>query len=109
MAEAGGATEHGMMYGMKNATSTTIDSAGRLVIPKPIREQAGFTSGMALEIRCRDGRVEIEPAPRQIRVVQRGRVYVAAPLSSSEPLTSELVRETQDSLRARHDVGPVDL
>ena len=39
----------------------TIDAAGRLVIPKRIRREAGLESGAELEIRFEDGRIEIEP------------------------------------------------
>ncbi len=40
---------------------TTIDAAGRLVIPKKIREEAGLKPGTALDVRVRDGVIEIEP------------------------------------------------
>ena len=38
---------------------TTIDRAGRLVIPREIRRQAGLAPGMALEVRVNEGRIEI--------------------------------------------------
>ena len=47
---------------------TTIDAAGRVVIPKTIRSQAGLHAGMQIEIRCRDGRIEIEPADEEVRL-----------------------------------------
>lgn len=86
---------------MKSVATASLDSAGRLTVPKPIRQEAGLIPGMTLEIRYRDGRVEIEPAPRAVRVVKRGRVYVAEPLEPSEPLTHEIVRETQEAIRHR--------
>ena len=95
----------GIMITIMNTISATIDAAGRLVVPKPIRDEAGLVSGMALEIRCRDGRIEIEPAPREVRIIKRGRVYVAEPLEASEPLTREIVRETQEAIRSRHAKG----
>ena len=39
---------------------TTIDGAGRLVIPKQIREQVGLKPGMPLDIRVDNGVIEIE-------------------------------------------------
>ena len=39
----------------------TIDKAGRFVIPKEIRELAGYKPGMELEVDYRDGNVVIEP------------------------------------------------
>src|ERR671937_5659 len=41
---------------------STIDAAGRVVVPKVMRERLGLTGGRAIEIRERDGRLEIEPA-----------------------------------------------
>ena len=56
---------------------------------------------MELEIRCRDGRVEIEPAPREVRLVRRGRLLVAVPKEASEPLSEDAVCRTRDDLRSR--------
>ena len=78
---------------------TTIDSAGRIVIPKAIREAAGFVPGMALAIRVREGRVEIEPPPRAVRLEKQGRLLVAVPEDPSEPLTRKQVEETRRKLR----------
>ncbi len=80
---------------------TTIDAAGRLVIPKDIREQARLEAGVPLEIRFHDGRIEIEPAPRQVEIVRRGRLRVAVPKDDSERLTDDLVRDTRDRVRER--------
>jgi len=87
---------------MENTIRTSIDAAGRLVVPKAIRDEAGLVPGMPIEVRCRDGRVEIAPAPRKVRIVRKGKVYVAVPLERSEPLTEDIVRQTQDAVRSRH-------
>lgn len=82
--------------------TSTIDSAGRIVIPRDVREAAGLEPGVPLEIRVRDGRVEIEPMPRAVRVVRRGRLSVAVPVEESgERLTNEQVRRTTDAVRRR--------
>ncbi|HEX8739005.1 MAG TPA: AbrB/MazE/SpoVT family DNA-binding domain-containing protein, partial [Casimicrobiaceae bacterium] len=39
---------------------TTIDRAGRIVVPKSLREALGLEAGQLLEIRAGDGRLEIE-------------------------------------------------
>ncbi|MPZ16193.1 MAG: antitoxin, partial [Chloroflexi bacterium] len=46
----------------------TIDSAGRLVIPSSVRRQAGLRPGMPLDLRYRDGVIEVEPAPLPVRL-----------------------------------------
>ncbi|MGH2990359.1 MAG: AbrB/MazE/SpoVT family DNA-binding domain-containing protein [Solirubrobacterales bacterium] len=39
--------------------TTTIDNAGRLVIPKPIRERLALRGGEELEVEELNGRIEI--------------------------------------------------
>ncbi len=78
---------------------TTIDSAGRIVVPKTIREQAQLKSGAALDIRWRSGVIEIEPAALPVSLIRRGKFFVAVPEKDVPALTSAEVRETQRNLR----------
>ncbi|MBM4258130.1 MAG: AbrB/MazE/SpoVT family DNA-binding domain-containing protein [Deltaproteobacteria bacterium] len=78
---------------------TTIDAAGRLVIPKEIRREAGIQPGMPLEIRWKEGRIEIEPAPLPVKMVRKGRFLVAVPQHKVPSLTTEVVERTRRSLR----------
>jgi AbrB family looped-hinge helix DNA binding protein len=88
---------------MKNAMITTIDRAGRVVIPKRIREEAGLTPGSRLVVRQRDGRVEMEPEPVPVRMERRGRLLVAVPEGDGPRLTAEQVRTTLEKIRRRED------
>ena len=78
-----------------------MDAAGRLVLSRSIREEAGFEPGMPLRVICRDGRVEIEPVPREVRVVRKGGLRVAVPVAVGDVLRSATVRETMASDRRR--------
>lgn len=78
---------------------TTIDAAGRVVIPKALRERLGLLGGRAVEIREREGRLEIEPAPTPMTLERRGRVRVAVPARKLPALTDQLVRDTLEQLR----------
>jgi AbrB family looped-hinge helix DNA binding protein len=78
---------------------TTIDIAGRLVVPKPLRDALGLTPGQLLELEVRDGRLEIEPAATPMRLEERQGGVVAVPLEPLPPLTAEQVRETLEQTR----------
>ena len=55
---------------------TTIDSAGRVVIPKVLRERAGLQAGTEIEVNLRDGLIEIAPPPPQGRLIRKnGRLF----------------------------------
>ena len=83
-----------MAPAMDDPITITIDRVGRLVIPKEVRDEAGIEPGMTLEIRCREGRIEIEPKRRPIRIVKKGRLQVAESVETGEPLTRAVVRKT---------------
>ena len=86
-------------YGRFNAMKTTIDSAGRLVIPKDIRREAGLKPGMPLDVRLRDGRIEIEPEPQDVRLVRKGKLLIAIPQTDVAALTAETVERTRRAVR----------
>jgi len=60
-----------------------MDRAGRIVLPKPIRDALGLEPGVELEASAEDGRVVLEPAAVPMRLVRRGRGLVAV---ADEPL-----------------------
>jgi AbrB family looped-hinge helix DNA binding protein len=88
--------------------TTTIDRAGRLVVPKEIRRRAGLKPNMPLDVRYRDGRIEIEPAPLRVKLERRGRLLVAVAEERVEPLTSGAVEETRRGLRNNRSRSTVD-
>ncbi len=78
---------------------TTIDAAGRLVIPVEIRRQAGLEPGALLDVSWRDGHIEIEPAVQPVRLVEEGHLLVAVPEAGAQALTNTDVSATLDALR----------
>lgn len=77
---------------------TTIDNAGRLVIPKEVRRAAGIAAGVPLQVRWRDGRIEIEPAPADVQIQTKGKLLVAVAREKTEALTLEAVEKTRAAL-----------
>jgi AbrB family looped-hinge helix DNA binding protein len=80
---------------------TTIDSAGRLIIPKQIRKEAGLKPGMPLDVTLHDGRIEIAPAPQRVKLIKKGRLLVAEAQSDTPALNSETVEQTLKQLRGK--------
>lgn len=78
---------------------TTIDAAGRIVVPKRLREELGFKAGQALELSASDGRLEIEHPATPMRLEKQGGRLVAVTDGDMPALTSELVRETLEQGR----------
>jgi AbrB family looped-hinge helix DNA binding protein len=78
---------------------TTMDAAGRLVIPREIRREAGLEPDTPLDVRWRDGVIEIEPQPLAVKLERRGRLVVATPRRKVHPLTSGAVERTRRTVR----------
>jgi AbrB family looped-hinge helix DNA binding protein len=78
---------------------STIDAAGRIVVPKPLRQALGLKPGQALEIRAGDGRLEIEVASTPMKLKRKGKGVVAVPEADLPALTADQVRETLERTR----------
>jgi AbrB family looped-hinge helix DNA binding protein len=78
---------------------TTIDAAGRVVIPKQLRQAASLEPGQELEITERDGRIEIEPVSADVQLVERDG-FLAAEVDVDAPaLTASDVRDLLERTR----------
>ena len=88
---------------MTSTTPVAIDKAGRLVVPKAIRDEAGIEPGMPLHISVRDGRIEIEPEFAKVRLVKKGRLTVIERVEPGPPITERAVRALSHRLRDRRD------
>lgn len=78
---------------------TTIDAAGRIVVPKALRDAMHLSAGRAVEVTFVDGRIEVELAPAEVRVSSDDGFPVVQPTEALPPLTDEIVRDTIDSTR----------
>jgi AbrB family looped-hinge helix DNA binding protein len=79
--------------------TTAIDSAGRIIVPKALRDALGLTPGQALEITAANGRLEIAIAATSMTLKKRGKGLVAVPDVPVPPLTSEQVRDAIERTR----------
>jgi AbrB family looped-hinge helix DNA binding protein len=86
-------------YGILHAMKVALDAAGRLVVPKALRQALGLKPGQPLEIRAGDGRLEIEIASTPMRLKKRGKGVVAVPDRALPRLTADDVRDTLERVR----------
>jgi AbrB family looped-hinge helix DNA binding protein len=78
---------------------TTIDKAGRIVVPKALRDALGMHAGSVLDVAAVDGALEIRAAPTPVRLEERDGVLVAVPDRPVPPLTTADVRATLEQTR----------
>ena len=58
---------------------TTIDKAGRVVIPAGVRQRAGFTPGTTLDVEFREGEVTLRRDVPPPRLIRQGKRLIAKP------------------------------
>lgn len=63
---------------------TTIDKAGRVVIPAAMRDRAGLTPGSELEVTEDDRGIRLERVAEGPRLVKVGRRLVARPRAAAD-------------------------
>jgi AbrB family looped-hinge helix DNA binding protein len=88
---------HGRIHGM----TITMDAAGRIVIPSEIRREAGLQPDTPLDVRWRDGVIEIEPQPLPVTLERRGGLLVARPRVKVAPLEAAAVERTRRRINER--------
>ena len=78
---------------------TTIDKAGRIVVPKSLRDAMGLEAGQEVELTLTDGRIEIDVPAIDVRLERRDGLLVAVPTEPVPVLTTEMVRDVIEELR----------
>ena len=69
-----------------------IDKAGRLVLPKPLREHFNLVPGDKLKLSVEGNSIKLEPAVAGAELVRKGSVLVFTG-EFSEPVTARKVEE----------------
>jgi AbrB family looped-hinge helix DNA binding protein len=72
---------------------TTIDKAGRLVIPKALRDSVGLRPG-EVEVTADGAALRVEPISGESLEERDGRLVIP---SSGSPLSDDVIRELRDA------------
>ncbi len=81
-----------------------VDGAGRVVLPKPIRDAVGLTGGQEVEVRLAGVVIEIEPIQPVVRLRTRpGRLPVLEVDGEVQPVTGEDVRRDLEAQREERE------
>jgi AbrB family looped-hinge helix DNA binding protein len=75
-----------------------IDRAGRVVVPKPLRDQLGFSPDTPLEAEVVEGRLELSVPHEPAQVIEGPHGPLVA--ATGTPLTDEQARRTLEAVRA---------
>jgi AbrB family looped-hinge helix DNA binding protein len=81
-------------------TTLTIDKAGRIVLPKPVRDELQLRPGDSLEVEGSEERVVLRPVRGSGRIYKKQRVWV---FDSGEPLDADVVNRTIRQVREERD------
>lgn len=82
-----------------NGMKVAIDSAGRMVVPKALREELGISGAAEVEMSAADGRIEMTVPDVSARVEQRGGLPVIVTDEPMAPLTVDATRTAIDRVR----------
>lgn len=78
----------------------TLDKAGRIVLPKPVRDELQLQAGDTLELESCGDTITLRPARGNGRLRKKHGVWV---FRSEEPLTEEIVERTAREIRRERD------
>lgn len=76
-----------------------IDAAGRLVVPKALRDDLGIRGATELEAEARDGVIELAVADVPARLEERDGTPIVVADEPRAPLTTDAVRAAIDRVR----------
>jgi len=80
--------------------TASMDKAGRIVLPKQVRDELGLGPGDSLELESSEEQIVLRPARGRGRMYKEHGMWV---FDSGEPLTVEAVNKTIRQVREERD------
>jgi len=81
-------------------TTLTIDKAGRVVLPKPVRDQLQLSAGDSLVLDSGEDRIVLRPVRQAVGMRKKQGIWI---LDVDAPLTLEAVNQTTEDVRHERD------
>ena len=78
------------------ATRLTLDKAGRIILPKPLRDELRLEAGDTLEVESSGEEITLRPSRGHVQLRKKRGVWV---YSAGEPLSGAVVRQTVRQVR----------
>ena len=81
-------------------TTLTLDKAGRVVLPKPVRDELQLSPGDSLEVETSEDQIVLRPVRGTSRLRKKQGIWV---LDVDEPLSAETVTRTLQNIRRQRE------
>ncbi len=81
-------------------TRITIDGAGRVVIPKPLRDELDLAPGDTLELQTAGQSITLRPARAAVPLTKEKGVWV---FRTGQPIDAPAIDDVLDRIRAERD------
>jgi AbrB family looped-hinge helix DNA binding protein len=102
---------HAIWYGRMASMTVTMDKAGRIVLPKPLRDQLHLEPGDEFAIRQMGSQIHLEPQRPEGRIVYKSGIPVLvfdSPAASSFDVVEEINRAREERADYVDGVGGYD-
>jgi AbrB family looped-hinge helix DNA binding protein len=77
-------------------TTLTVDKAGRVVLPKPVRDELQLSAGDSLELESSEDRIVLRPVRGTAGLRKKQGIWV---FRTGEPISAESVNKTIRQIR----------
>lgn len=81
-------------------TTLTVDKAGRIVLPKPVRDELQLAAGDSLELESTEDQIVLRPSRGAIGLRKKQGIWV---LHTGQPLSAATVNETIQEIRRERE------
>ena len=86
-------------------TTVTIDKAGRLVLPKPVRDALHLKAGATLEVQQEGDAITLRPTQTKATLRRKNGFWV---FDTGGQITTEMVNQTLAEIRKEQDKRILD-